>query len=232
MPHQYNAKQHKETKPNYQLALIYRDLDSFGYTSSLITIKIGTPGHWLPSTLQQLLRDTSKLNSTSRLDQAAKITITLFHIPSSMNDWEIWNSRCPTLHHWTPCITSWNNLIIVIIVNRSSTMSSVRHIYTLALPLPCMLSYYIIECPQDLSLEPCVCIYRIQLMLFNNFFVNFATNNDLVSPLKWEQEMISTLFSYKTRKMLFTVGHFFAHAIAFNLDLASHGFLLEIADLL
>ena len=56
-----NTKHRKETKTNYHLAL--SDLDSRGYSASLITIEIGALGHWLPTTkasLQQLLPGVAK----------------------------------------------------------------------------------------------------------------------------------------------------------------------------
>jgi hypothetical protein len=48
------------------------------YRSKLITVEIGSLGHWLPSTrasLRQLLSDVSRLVVTGLLDQAAKIAI-------------------------------------------------------------------------------------------------------------------------------------------------------------
>ena len=67
-----NAKEQKENKENYQLAL--RDLDAKGLNSSLFTIEIGTLGRWLPQScwsLQETFPSLSKPDATNLLDQTA-----------------------------------------------------------------------------------------------------------------------------------------------------------------
>ena len=93
-----NAKQRKEDKPNYQLAL--SDLDSRGFRSSLITVEIGSLGHWLPGTRtssRQLLRNMSKSAVTCLLDQAAKAAIAGSQVIFNTRQFETWNASRPLL---------------------------------------------------------------------------------------------------------------------------------------
>jgi len=93
-----NAKHRKETKTNYQLAL--SDLDSRGYSASLITIEIGALGHWLPPTrasLQQLLPGVPKSTVTRLLDQTSATTIASSHIIFNARLDNVWNSSRPIL---------------------------------------------------------------------------------------------------------------------------------------
>ena len=95
-----NAKQRKEDKPNYQLAL--SDLDSRGFKSSLITVEIGSLGHWLPGTrtsLRQLLHDMSKSAVTCLLDQAAKAAIAGSQVIFNARQFETWNASQPLLQY-------------------------------------------------------------------------------------------------------------------------------------
>ena len=66
------AKQHKESKELYQIAL--SDLEANGLDPLLLTLEIGALGHWLPSSrraLQQAFPSLSKSSATRLLDPAA-----------------------------------------------------------------------------------------------------------------------------------------------------------------
>ena len=68
------AKQRKESKEFYQLALITSNLEANGFDPLLLTLEIGALGYWLPSShraLMQAFPSISKSSATRLLDQAA-----------------------------------------------------------------------------------------------------------------------------------------------------------------
>ena len=87
------AKERKSEKELYQQAL--NDLESKGFEGDLYTIKIGTLGHWFPTSRTSLLKASpflTKKEAGSILDQAAKKVICASQIIF----------RGCSEHSWTP----------------------------------------------------------------------------------------------------------------------------------